>query len=88
MRIRVTGRVQGVGFRAACEAEARALGLVGWVKNLPDGSVEVVAEGPEEALAALADWCRRGPRGARVLGVELDREIRPPAGTRGFTVAR
>ncbi len=64
--LHVTGRVQGVAFRAHTQAEARALGLVGWVRNLPDGRVEVLAEGPRPALEALAAWCRVGPPAARV----------------------
>ncbi|MBK9261157.1 MAG: acylphosphatase [Polyangiaceae bacterium] len=68
----VRGRVQGVYFRASTEREARRLGLVGWVKNCPDGSVEIAAEGSEEALKDLVAWAHRGPSAARVehVGVE------------------
>lgn len=66
LHIAVYGCVQGVGFRAACWREARALGLAGWVSNLPDGSVEIVAEGPPAALRALCEWCGHGPRFAQV----------------------
>lgn len=62
----VRGRVQGVGFRASCGREATRLGLAGSVRNLPDGSVEVVAEGPADAVAELIAWCRQGPRFAQV----------------------
>lgn len=65
-RLRVAGRVQGVGYRVACAEVAVGLGLGGSVRNLDDGTVEVVAEGPVEALERLAQWCRLGPRGARV----------------------
>jgi acylphosphatase len=65
-RFRVTGRVQGVGFRRFVEVRARALGLAGWVRNLHDGSVEVIAGGDAAALDALRADLRRGPRGAEV----------------------
>jgi acylphosphatase len=72
MRIRlvVRGRVQGVGFRWATVEQGRRLGLAGWARNLPDGSVEVVADGPEDAIVRLRDWCRHGPPSARVGTVE------------------
>jgi len=67
----VRGWVQGVAFRAATLDEARRIGgLSGWVKNLPDRSVEVLAEGERTAVEALLSWCRRGPPAARVEGVE------------------
>jgi acylphosphatase len=62
----VRGRVQGVYFRASTQAEARRLALTGWVRNEPDGSVRVLAEGPRAALEALERWCHHGPAGARV----------------------
>jgi acylphosphatase len=67
----VSGRVQGVAFRAASVEEARRLGLRGWVRNLPDGRVEAEAEGDRAGVEALVAWCRRGPPAARVdaLGV-------------------
>ena len=73
-RAKVRGRVQGVSFRASTRAEAERLGVRGWVKNLPDGRVELVAEGEPSAVDALVDWARRGPPGARVDGVELGEE--------------
>ena len=66
LRLHVTGRVQGVWYRGATEQEARKLGLDGWVRNLPDGSVEALVEGEPGAVRALADWCRIGPPSARV----------------------
>ncbi|MDR2053457.1 MAG: acylphosphatase [Treponema sp.] len=82
---RVEGRVQGVGFRYSCLYEGRRLGLSGWVRNSPDGSVEVWAEGTAAKLDALVAWLRRGPPHARV--DRLDCEKRPPLGVyRGFTV--
>ena len=67
----VSGRVQGVGFRDFACRSARQLGLVGYVRNLPDGRVEVVAEGSEEQLQAFLEQLRRGPAAARVSGVEV-----------------
>jgi acylphosphatase len=65
-RLRIEGRVQGVGYRAWMVREARRLGLSGWVRNRPDGSVEAVVAGPEPAVQALLTACRRGPAAARV----------------------
>ncbi len=74
VRLRITGRVQGVWYRGATEAEARRLGVDGWVRNLPDGSVEALIEGEPTAVRALADWCRTGPPGARVRDVAASSE--------------
>lgn len=70
----ICGIVQGVFFRAHTRDIARKLNLTGWVKNLPDGRVEVVAEGPQSALQNLIDWCRKGPPGARVDNIEVNWE--------------
>ena len=67
---RVTGRVQGVGFRAATQAKAREIGLSGWVRNCADGSVELVARGSTDAVETLAAWLQHGPAAARVDRVE------------------
>lgn len=74
VRARIEGRVQGVFYRASAETEANRLGVKGWVRNRPDGSVELAAEGEREKLDALIAWCRRGPRGAEVERVEVDWE--------------
>jgi acylphosphatase len=71
VRAIVRGRVQGVGYRASTAHEARRLGLSGWVRNLPDGTVEVEARGPVAAADALVGWLAQGPRGARVTGVDV-----------------
>jgi len=68
----IYGYVQGVFFRASTQDAARRLGLTGWVRNLPDGNVEAVFEGPKEQLKQAVQWCRRGPAGARVIKVEED----------------
>ena len=72
IHIFITGSVQGVFFRATTQEKARELGLTGWVRNLPDGRVEVLAEGDEEKLKDLLEWCRGGPSesGACVDSVE------------------
>jgi len=72
LEVRVSGVVQGVGFRWFVHHHARELGLSGWVSNLPDGSVEVVAEGPGEELERLLVLIEQGPRSALV----ADREVR------------
>ncbi|HET9599840.1 MAG TPA: acylphosphatase [Anaeromyxobacteraceae bacterium] len=72
-RVLVSGDVQGVGFRQATVEEAGRVGaLAGWVKNLPDGRVEVVVEGERGEVEALVAWLRVGPRLARVSGVQVD----------------
>lgn len=86
VRLIVHGRVQGVFFRANTQREAQRLGLSGWVRNLPDGSVEAVAEGERPILEELIAWCRRGPEHALVEEVELLWE--EPQGERpGFRIA-
>ena len=72
LRMVVSGRVQGVFFRAAAADQARALGLSGYARNLSDGAVEIVAEGPRSGLERLASWARRGPRLARVEEVRME----------------
>ena len=68
-RLHIVGRVQGVGYRAWCVHTARKLGLVGWVRNLTDGSVEAVARGPKEVLESFVAAAHAGPPGARVTEV-------------------
>jgi acylphosphatase len=73
-RLRITGRVQGVAFRASAVTTAQALGLAGWVANRADGSVETVAEGDEAGIAVFIRWCHQGPPAARVDHVEVTDE--------------
>lgn len=67
----ISGRVQGVFFRAHTQEKAKELGLSGWVKNRTDGAVEAVFEGPVEQVAAMIKWCHRGPSPAYVAQVEV-----------------
>lgn len=67
----VSGRVQGVFFRHETRREAKMRGVKGWVRNLPDGRVEAVFEGEEEAVKQLIEFCKRGPPGAKVTGIEV-----------------
>ena len=69
-RIIVEGRVQGVGFRARCHRKALELGLHGWVRHRPDGSLEIQAEGPPQDIAELRAWCEQGPPRSQVLRVK------------------
>jgi len=68
-QIRVSGLVQGVGYRALLRHEARKRGVNGWVRNRTDGTVEAVLQGTQEAVDAVIAWARRGPRGSRVTEV-------------------
>ncbi|MBZ5548681.1 MAG: acylphosphatase [Acidobacteriia bacterium] len=84
-RFLVRGRVQGVGFRWFVEREAFILQVAGWVRNNPDGSVEVLAQGTREQLAGLHSRLREGPRAARVDEVEVS-EAQPVAGLASFQI--
>lgn len=70
-RVFVDGLVQGVAFRYHAREEARALGLTGWIRNLADGRVETLFDGPEPAVDAFLAWLRRGPPAAHVRGIEV-----------------
>ena len=80
----VHGMVQGVGYRWSVSREARRLGLAGWVRNRSDGTVEAVAQGPDDAVEALVDWCRTGPAGAQVSRVDVTDQ--PPEQLTGFQI--
>jgi acylphosphatase len=85
-RLRITGRVQGVAFRASTVTTARVLGLAGWVANGADGSVEAVADGNETEIAAFIRWCHHGPPAARVDNVEVTDEPMHRALPEPFTI--
>ena len=70
-RLLVSGRVQGVFYRAACRREAESRGLLGWVRNLPDGRVEALLQGPKETVEAMVAWCYRGPEEAAVSDIDV-----------------
>ena len=87
VRAIVTGRVQGVAYRASTVYEAREHGLTGWVRNLADGSVELEAQGDAAKVDALLAWCAEGPPAARVTGVNVE-ERDTIAGELGFAQRR
>lgn len=77
LKIVVSGRVQGVGFRAFLADEARRHGISGWARNLADGRVEVLAHGADAAVEAMIAACRSGPAGAEVSGLETSEAEKP-----------
>jgi acylphosphatase len=83
-RVLISGRVQGVFFRDTCRRLAEQSGVAGWVRNLPDGRVEAVFEGPDEEVRRLVAWARSGPRLAVVDDVAVQSE--PPEGLAAFLV--
>jgi acylphosphatase len=83
-RVRLTGLVQGVFFRAWARDEARRFAVNGWVRNCPDGSVEAHVEGDEHAVRQMVERLRHGPPGARVDDLEID--VAEPEGVSGFEV--
>lgn len=73
LHLLITGTVQGVFFRASTQQKAVELGLTGWVRNTDDGKVEVHAEGDEDSLSALQEWCQYGPKHAQVEKCDVQR---------------
>jgi len=86
VRLLVSGHVQGVGFRDSTRQVAEMLHLGGWVRNVEDGRVETVFEGPAAEVARAVAWCRNGPPGARV--AEVDVEAEEPVGETTFRIRR
>ncbi|HSP27115.1 MAG TPA: acylphosphatase [Ilumatobacteraceae bacterium] len=84
VRAIVQGRVQGVFYRDSCRAQAQRLGVRGSVRNRPDGTVEVVAEGPRDKVDQFLTWCRQGPPRATVTGLTVSDEV--PAAERSFRI--
>lgn len=78
VHVYVSGLVQGVFFRANAVRKARSLGVTGWVKNLPDGRVELIVEGEDDAVDQMVSWCRVGPPGAEVTNIDV--EVSPHRG--------
>jgi acylphosphatase len=83
-RVLVSGQVQGVFFRDTCRRLAEQYGVTGWVRNLPDGRVEAVFEGPAEAVDRLVDWAHHGPRLAVV--DQIAGQAEPPEGLDAFRI--
>ncbi|HUV55259.1 MAG TPA: acylphosphatase [Candidatus Krumholzibacteriaceae bacterium] len=83
----IRGRVQGVGYRANARRVANQLNLKGWIRNTPNGDVEAVVEGSEETVDRLIQWCHRGPTGAHVTEVRVEKEEATGVFL-GFTVRR
>ena len=73
-RVRVSGQVQGVFFRDSTRQKAEELGLAGWVRNMPNGQVEALFEGPPEKVEEIVSWCKEGPQRASVENVDTDFE--------------
>ena len=73
-RLLISGIVQGVGYRWSCSREAKACGLTGWVRNLPDGRVEAVLQGTREQVERMIKWCYRGPSEAQVSDIAVSYE--------------
>jgi len=84
--VTIDGRVQGVNFRASAREQARTTGVEGWVRNLDDGRVEAVFEGPDTAVKLMISWCHSGPRSASVEHVDVEWE-QPTGQERGFRIA-
>ena len=85
VHVLISGRVQGVWFRASTKQKAEELGITGWVRNTSDGKVEAVFEGEEEIVQKMIEWCRHGPPLATVEHVEIKQQ-KPTDGFEGFTI--
>ena len=79
----IKGKVQGVYYRASARDVANELGVTGWIKNMPDGNVEALVSGNGERVMKFVEWCRKGPKNAEVIDVEInDSNERPSTGFR------
>lgn len=87
VRLHIRGLVQGVSYRASAADAARRIGVTGWVRNQPDGSVLAEVQGPADAVDAMIDWCKDGPPSGRVDGVEVI-DAAPVSGEMAFTIRR
>jgi acylphosphatase len=85
VRAIVTGRVQGVSYRASAASAARGYAIVGWARNRRDGTVELEAEGPDDRVTAFLAWCAEGPPAAHVAGVDVE-ELAPLGSETSFTI--
>ncbi len=85
LHLKIYGRVQGVYYRSSAQDVARELGLSGWIKNMPDGTVETVVEGEEEILRDYIRWCKKGPAAARVEKIDETWE-EPTVEFKGFSI--
>jgi acylphosphatase len=85
VHLKISGRVQGVFFRATTVAQAQRLGVTGWVRNRPDGSLETVAEGSRAKIDEFIAWCRHGPAGAQVRQFDISWQ-RPTGEFNGFHI--
>lgn len=83
-RVVVRGHVQGVFFRSDARDRAQSLHVAGWIRNVPDGTVEAVFEGDPGQVESMVEWCRRGPSAAQVENLDVDWE--EPSGESGFAV--
>lgn len=87
VRAIITGRVQGVSYRASTATEARRIGVVGWVRNRDDGAVELEVEGDDDKVAALVAWCEHGPATAHVSKVAVE-DVSPKRTETQFSITR
>ncbi len=85
VHLTIQGRVQGVFFRASAKEQADRLRLTGWVRNLPEGSVEIQVEGTEDGLDEFINWCHKGPPGASVTNVDLE-YLQPSGDMTSFSI--
>jgi acylphosphatase len=86
-RLRVAGKVQGVGFRYSLQEQADRLGIAGWVRNRRDGSVEALVQGEAQAVEAITAWARGGPPGSHVVDLRVEAASADETDASGFRIA-